>query len=108
MRLKRVMTGVMILGILCAIAAARESKLPHEPGPLLKDAGRPADGEAGTLLERALHFADLYNWHSSRPYFTRAQQLFDATGDKRNALYAQIGAIRAGEDPAPIMELSYR
>jgi CHAT domain-containing protein len=33
--------------------------------------------------------------------------MFEAAGDKRNALYARVGAIRAGADPAPIPELSY-
>jgi CHAT domain-containing protein len=61
-----------------------------------------------TLLQRGLYFTDLYNWRAARPYFTRSQQMFEAAGDKRNALYAQWGAIRAGADPAPIPELSYR
>src|SRR6266849_9301220 len=67
-----------------------------------------ADDTADTLLQRALYFSDLYNWRVARPYFTKSQQMFEAAGDKRNALYAQLGAIRAGADPAPIPELSYR
>ena len=66
-----------------------------------------ADETADTLLQRALYFSDLYNWRAARPYFTRSQQMFEAAGDKRNALYARVGAIRAGADPAPIPELSY-
>ena len=108
MRITRVTFGVMIFGILCATAAAQESKSTHEPDPLLKQVAASANDEAETPLQRALHFADLYNWHASRPYFTKAQQLFEAAGDKRNALYAHFGAIRAGADPAPITELSYR
>jgi len=108
MGITRFSFGVMIFGILCATAAAQESKSAHEPDPLLKQAAASANDEAETPLQRALHFADLYNWHASRPYFTKAQQLFEAAGDKRNALYAHFGAIRAGADPAPITELSYR
>jgi len=67
-----------------------------------------ADDTAGDLLQRALHFADLYNWHASRPYFTQAEALFQAAGDKRNALYAHLGAIRAGAEQTPVPELSYR
>ena len=107
MRRSRVTCCVMILGILCVTAAAQEAKSTHEPDPLLKDAGPQANDEARTLLQRALHLADLYNWQASRPYFSRAQQLFEATGDKRNTLYAHLGAIRAGADPAPITEQSY-
>ncbi|HWY54142.1 MAG TPA: CHAT domain-containing protein [Terriglobales bacterium] len=108
MRITRVTFGVMIFGILCAIAVAQESESTHEPDPLLNQAAASANDEAETSLQRALHFADLYNWHASRPHFTRAQQLFEAAGDKRNALYAHFGAIRAGGDPAPITEIAYR
>src|SRR5712692_7263979 len=66
-----------------------------------------ADDTADTLLQRALYFSDLYNCHAARPYFTKSQQMFEAAGDKRNALYARLGAIRAGADPAPIPKLSF-
>src|SRR2546429_7464564 len=72
MRRSRVTCCVMILGILCVTAAAQEAKSTHEPDPLLKDAGPQANDEARTLLQRALHLADLYNWQASRPYFSRA------------------------------------
>jgi tetratricopeptide (TPR) repeat protein len=67
-----------------------------------------ADDTADTLLHRGLYLSDLYNWRAARPYFIKAQHMFEDAGDKRNALYAQLGAIRAGADPAPIPELSYR
>ena len=67
-----------------------------------------ADDTADALLHRGLYLSDLYNWRAVRPYFVKAQHMFEAAGDKRNALYAQLGAIRAGADPAPIPELSYR
>lgn len=108
MRIRRVTFRLMILGILCASAAAQESKSMHEPDPSLNQAAAPTSHEAEALLQRALHFADLYNWPASRPLFVKAQELFDAVGDKRNALYARLGSIRAGADPAPITELSYR
>jgi CHAT domain-containing protein len=66
-----------------------------------------ADDTADALLHRALYFSDLYNWRAARPYFTKSQLMFDAAGDKRNALYARLGAIRAGANPAPTPELSY-
>jgi CHAT domain-containing protein len=107
-RINGVSLGVLIFGILCATTVAKESKLTDEANPFLKLAAASANDGAEITLQRALHFADLYNWHASRPYFTEAQQLFEAAGDKRNALYAHLGAIRAGADPAPITELSYR
>jgi hypothetical protein len=66
-----------------------------------------ADDTSDTLLQRGLYLSDLYNWRAARPYFPKSQQLFEAAGDKRKALYARLGAIRAGADPAPIPELSY-
>jgi hypothetical protein len=67
-----------------------------------------AGDTADTLLQRALYLANLYNWRAARPYFVKSQQMFEAAGDKRNALYARLGAIRSGADPTPIPELSYR
>ena len=66
-----------------------------------------ADDGADALLQRALYFSDLYNWRAARPYFTKSQQMYEAAGDKRNALYARLGAIRAGAEPAPLPKLSY-
>ena len=66
-----------------------------------------ADDDAEAPLQRALYFSDLYNWRAARPYFTKSQKVFEATGDKRNALYARLGAIRAGAEPAPLIKLSY-
>src|SRR5216684_7151200 len=66
-----------------------------------------ADDTADTLLQRGLYFSDLYNWRAALPYFTKSRQMFEAAGDKRNALYARLGAIRAGAEPAPLPKLSY-
>jgi CHAT domain-containing protein len=71
-------------------------------------AAASSDEAAQAALGRALYFADLYNWHSSRPYFVKAHRLFLAAGDMRNAFYARLGAIRAGAYPAPINEQSYK
>jgi len=99
--------GVMAFGILCAAIAAAQPNLRHKSDPALSLSAVSANNEAQTSLQRALHFADLYNWHASRPYFIKAQQLFEVLGDKRNAIYAHFGAIRAGADPRAITELSY-
>jgi hypothetical protein len=63
---------------------------------------------AQSVLDQALHFGDLYNWYAARPLFEQARRMFEAAKDNRNALYARWGAIRAGAEPAPITELSYR
>ena len=53
---------------------------------------------ANAKLEHALHLADLYNWDDARVDFAAAEQLFQAAGDERNALYAKLGRIRSTAD----------
>jgi CHAT domain-containing protein len=50
---------------------------------------------AHQALGNALRLANLYNWAEAAPGFSRAQQLFTQAGDKRNALYARLGLLRA-------------
>jgi hypothetical protein len=61
-----------------------------------------------TNLERGLYFSDLYNWTAARPYLIKAKQSFVVSGDKRNALYAELAAIRSGVEPVPLPERSYK
>jgi CHAT domain-containing protein len=60
---------------------------------------RPQDRRsAQELLDRALHFADLYNWDDAGENFAEAEKLFLAAGDERNTLYAKLGKIRSTID----------
>lgn len=98
MTISRFTLRVVIFAMLCAVASPQE-KSPQSAPSSLNQTPDPTHGEAEAALQRALHFADLYNWHASRPYFVKAQQLFEAAGDKRNALYARLGAIRGEQIP---------
>ena len=92
-----------------ALVVLRASALHQEPRSASTPSNRASsDAAAQNALQRALYFADLYNWHSSRPYFVKAQRLFEAAGEKSNAFYARLGAIRAGAYLAPINEQSYK
>src|SRR5690349_3474031 len=51
--------------------------------------------DADAALRQALHYADLYNWADTGPFFSKAEALYRAEGDNRNALYAHIGVIRS-------------
>lgn len=53
-----------------------------------------SQSRAQSLLERAQHLADLYNWAGAAADFSEAEQLFRADGDRRNALLARLGRIR--------------
>jgi hypothetical protein len=55
-------------------------------------------GSASELLAHALHLADLYNWADAASSFSEAEELFKRAGDRRNALYAHLGRIRANVD----------
>jgi CHAT domain-containing protein len=60
---------------------------------------RPQERQtAQDLLQHALHFADLYNWDDAGKDFAKAEKLFLAAGDQRNALYAKLGRIRSAVD----------
>src|ERR1700674_2961081 len=50
---------------------------------------------ASEVLQHALHLADLYNWDDAGPEFSKAEKMFVAAGDQRNALYARLGKIRS-------------
>src|SRR5260370_3450841 len=52
-----------------------------------------ADGTADTLLQRALYLSDLYNWRAARPYFTKSQQMFEASRDNTNAPFPPVGRV---------------
>ena len=80
------MTKSVLFSIWFFLAAA----WPQSP---LKDR---ATAEA--KLEHALHLADLYNWDDARDDFAAAENMFQAEGDERNALYAKLGRIRATAD----------
>lgn len=83
----------MVFCVLCATVAAQSAS---ESDASMQHTPTVGNNEAEAALQRALYFADLYNWHASRTYFINAEQLFDRVGDKKNVLHAHFGAIRAG------------
>jgi CHAT domain-containing protein len=48
----------------------------------------------------------LYNWSDAAPLFSRAEQLYTARGDTRNALYAKLGGIRSTMEQVSLPEAS--
>lgn len=61
---------------------------------------------AERLLEHARYLADLYNWAGAAPDFEAAERQFRTAGDKRNALYAHCGAIRATSEQRNLPQTS--
>ncbi len=56
-------------------------------------ADKPPSPQA--LLQHGLHLADLYNWSDASADFETAEKEFRSIGDKRDALYAHFGLLRA-------------
>ena len=48
--------------------------------------------DANELFQEADRLAWLRAWSAAEPRFLKAQQLFAARGDDRNALYAEVSA----------------
>ena len=77
---------------------------------VLAATGLPAQSierdDPGRMFERALHLADLYNWSDAAPWFNQAEQLYEKRGDRRNAFYAHLGAIRSTMEQRSLPEVS--
>lgn len=58
------------------------------------------------LLHRGLYLGDLYNWAAAGPYFQKAEAMFAAAGDQRNALYARLGDLRSRAERLNLPETS--
>jgi hypothetical protein len=62
---------------------------------------QPAD----LVLRQALEHADWFNWADAAPEFQEAQRLFIIEHDRRNALYARIGTLRATMEDHSLTEV---
>jgi hypothetical protein len=69
-------------------------------------AGSPKGHEQ--LIQQADRLSWLKNWTRAEPLYGEAQQLFAARGDRRNALYAEISALRGQLPRLPVAEVSQR
>jgi CHAT domain-containing protein/predicted negative regulator of RcsB-dependent stress response len=61
---------------------------------------------AADILAEADRLAWLKNWSRAEPLFSKAEAVFTAAGDDRNALYARISAIRGRLPRLRLMEVS--
>ncbi len=63
-------------------------------------------GDAQSILAEAERLFWLDNWMKSRPLYEKAEALFDAQGDQRNAALARISRLRADADSISYPEVS--
>ena len=61
---------------------------------------------AADMLAEADRLAWLKNWSRAEPLFSKADEMFTAAGDERNALYSRISAIRGRLPRLPLIEVS--
>jgi CHAT domain-containing protein/tetratricopeptide (TPR) repeat protein len=61
---------------------------------------------AADMLAEADRLAWLKNWSRAEPLFSKAEEMFTAAGDQRNALYARISAIRGRLPQLSLIEVS--
>lgn len=92
-----------LLALSCVLASAQ-----IRPNTVNKIESSIDTDSPETLLRRGLYFSDLYNWRAARPYLEKSRCLFEAKGDKRNALYAELAVIRGGAETGSLSELSYK
>ncbi len=89
MTIRRVAAGLFLCGAVCIFSHAQAT----------------AD-DPDVLLKQALRYGDLYNWADAASLFTRAEQLYSARGDSRNALYAHLGRLRSTMEQLSLPEVS--
>src|SRR5579863_1805601 len=58
------------------------------------------------LLQEANRLSWILNWPAAGPLYQRAEELFTTRGDRRNALYAKIGAMRSRAESMSFVDLS--
>ena len=63
-------------------------------------------GTPEAQIAEAERLAWLKNWHRAEPFFAAAERGFQARGDKRNTLFAQIGRLRGQLPRLPLAETS--
>jgi len=62
--------------------------------------------DAERLLTEGDHLAWLKNWQAAEPYFEKAETAFRASGDSRNALYAEVSRLRGALPKLSLIETS--
>lgn len=60
------------------------------------------------LLQQADRLAWMKNWSRAEPLYADAERLFEARGDRRNALYAAVNKLRGELPHLPVPEVSQR
>jgi tetratricopeptide (TPR) repeat protein len=92
-----------IVLVLAVLALSLYSFRSHARGTPQK---AKTSNDPHVLLAEANRLAWLSSWPEAGPLYQRAQTLFTQAGDRRNALYAQIGLIRSQAERLSFVDIS--
>jgi hypothetical protein len=86
------------------------ARLDGRPSSANDDTGRDADSgnDPQVLMARADHFYWLNNGPRAAPLYGKAEQLFTARGDTRNAIHAKVGRLRSEAETMSFVQLTLR
>jgi len=95
------LTGIAAVGgaLLLSILVFRHRRVPELQR-------HPNSDNPRQLLDEAEHLFWLNNPIEAQPLYARAERLFDASGDSRDAFYARISQISAKMESSNLAELS--
>src|SRR5262249_37933785 len=84
------------------------ARLDGRPSGINGDCGSDADSgnDPQVLMAKADHFYWLNNGPRAAPLYGKAEQLFTARGDTRNAIHAKVGRLRSEAETISFIELS--
>ena len=86
----------------------RRARLDGRLSSINGDSGSDADSgnDPQLVMAKADHFYWLNNGPRAAPLYARAEQLFAARGDTRNAIHAKVGRLRSEAETMSFVELS--
>jgi len=95
------LTGVAVVGgaLLLSVLVFRNRRIPTRQR-------HPNSNNPRQLLDEAEHLFWLNNPIEAQPLYARAERLFEASGDSRDAFYSRISQISATMESSNLLELS--
>jgi hypothetical protein len=100
--------GTLLLFGFCSHFRFWPARLDGHPNSTNGDSGSDADSgnDPQVLMARADHFYWLNNGPRAAPLYGKAEQVFTARGDTRNAIHAKVGRLRSEAETMSFVQLS--
>src|SRR5262250_484576 len=100
--------GTLLLFGFCSHFRLRPAQLDGRLSSINGDSGSDADSgnDPQVLIAKADRFYWLNNGPRAAPLYAKAEQLFAARGDARNAIHAKVGRLRSEAETMSFVELS--